>query len=395
MASRSFTSLLVLSFSFCMFISSVAPSLLSAPPPLVPISTSPPPSALPRPPARAIKAAYWPSTSGFPASSIDTSYFTHIYYAFVLPEPTTYKLNITPFDQQNIPGFMAGIQTRNPTVKALLSIGGAGNDKAVFSPMAAGESTRTVFINSTIEVARKYGFDGVDLGWEFPANDEDMANLALLFQQWRQAIEIEANATGNCRLLLTSAVYYASKITLLGEPRKYPGEAIGKYLDWISPMCYDYHGSWANATGEHSALNDPFTNISTRFGIRSWIRAGVPPENIVMGMPLYGRTWKLQDPSLHGIGAPAVGAGPGGGILGYSQILDFNTQHNATVEFDKVSASFYSYAGDSWIGYDDVGSVKMKVRFARKRSLGGYFFWAIGLDKEWTLPREASDAWGY
>ena len=28
-----------------------------------------------------------------------------------------------------------------------------------------------------------------------------------------------------------------------------------------------------------------------------------------MGLPLYGRTWKLQDPEVNGIGAPAIGVG--------------------------------------------------------------------------------------
>jgi chitinase len=338
-------------------------------------------------PSRGIKAAYWPSFDAFPASAIDTSYFTHIYYAFLLPDPITYKLNVTPFDQTKIPDFMGAIRLKNPPVKTLLSTGGGGNDPTVFSKMVSSRATRQTFIDSTIEVARKYGFDGVDLDWEFPANAEDMSNLALLYKQWRAALLDEARTFRKPLLLLTSAVYYASKITLLGEPRSYPVEALRRYVDWISPMCFDYHGSWENFTGAHSALRDHVnSNLSTHFGIGSWIQAGVPAGKLVMGLPLYGRTWKLQEPYVNGIGAPALGVGPGdGGVLDYHQILDFNDENNATVVFDGQTVSYYSFAGDSWIGYDDVQSVRLKIQFARSRQLGGYFFWALGQDKNWTI----------
>ncbi|KAJ7966243.1 chitinase-3-like protein 1 [Quillaja saponaria] len=355
------------------------------------ISSIPYPSSL-----HGIQAAYWPSFNEISPSSIDTKYFTHILYAFLLPEIGTYKLDITPIDQTKISEFVDALRTRNPPVKTLLSIGGGGSDPAVFSNMASTKHTREIFINSTVEVARKFGFDGVDLDWEFPANDQDMSNLALLFKEWSIALHNEAKINRRSRLLLTAAVYYASKFTVYGGLRSYPARAINKYMDWVSPMCFDYHGSWENFTGVNAALYDPKSNISTNYGIRSWIQAGVPPEKLVMGLPLYGRTWKLKDPNVNGIGAPAVGVGPGDGSSGtmdYYQILDFNNGTRATVVFDRLSVSYYSYVGDSWIGYDDVRSIQKKIRFARTWGLRGYFFWALGKDKDWTLSIQASNTW--
>ncbi|XVE71246.1 hypothetical protein DITRI_Ditri10aG0135300 [Diplodiscus trichospermus] len=363
-------------------------------------SPSPSPTSYPGVPAaspipRGIKAAYWPSFDSFPASSIDTSYFTHIYYAFLLPEPCTFKLNITELDQQKLPEFSGVLRAKNPPVKTILSIGGGGNDPDVFARMASTKETRGVFINSTIDVARNYQFDGVDLDWEFPATVNDMANLALLLKEWRNALGNEAKTSGKHRLLLTSAVYYTSEFTDYGSPRSYPAHAIAKYLDWASPMCFDYHGKWDNFTGMHSALFDPHSNTSSSYGIGSWIRAGVPPQKLVMGLASYGHTWKLQDPSVNGIGAPANGVGPGDedGFFNYYAIVDFNDKNNATVKFDWTTLSYYSYAGDSWIGYDDVRSIKWKVRFSRFKGLAGYFFWALGYDKDWALSRQALKTW--
>ncbi|KAI3687141.1 hypothetical protein L1987_80832 [Smallanthus sonchifolius] len=283
-----------------------------------------------------IRAAYWPSFTGYPASSINTSYFSHIYYAFVLPSPTTYALDITPDDVEKLLEFANASSSWNPRSKTVLSIGGGGGGAlpGIFSQMASQPYSRATFINSTIKVARDYGFDGVDLDWEFPSNESDMSNLGLLFNEWREALEHEANVTKRVRLVLTSAVYYASNISFNSGPRSYPIQAISQYVDWISPMCFDYHGSWENFTGLHSALYDPNTNLSTDFGIGSWIQGGVPPEKIVMGLPLYGPTWSLENPNINTVGAPTTGTGPGSGLLVYSQVIDFNRDNNATIVFD-------------------------------------------------------------
>ncbi|KAF6171244.1 hypothetical protein GIB67_036912 [Kingdonia uniflora] len=341
------------------------------------------------PPFRVIKCAYWPSFDGFPLTSIDTSYFTHLYYAFLLPDPNTYNLAITALDEEMLPLFVSTLRAKKPLVKTILSIGGAGNDPKVFSAIVNANSTRSTFIESAIEVARTYGFDGLDLDWEFPLNQQDMINLGILYKEWWKALKIEAKATGRTRLLLSSAVYYASTVFKYSPSPKYPGESIRKYVDWVSPMCFDFYGSWDMVTGQPAALYDPTSNISTSYGIHSWIDAGVPPNKIVMGLPLYGHSWKLKDPLVHGVGAPTTGAGgPNNGNMIYSAIVDFNRGQNATVVYDGKTVSTYSYVGDMWIGYDDGRSVTKKVEFARVNGLRGYFFWALGQDKDWSLSNQ-------
>lgn len=346
----------------------------------------------------AIKAGYWPSWiySTTPPSSIDLSYFTHIFYAFVEPSNTTFELVITPSDADMLANFTATLHAHLPPVKAMLSIGGGGGGGETFASMATNSSTRSAFIKSSITVAREYNLDGLDLDWEFPLNPQQMDSLGELYMEWRDAIAREAAQTGRPGLLLTSAVYFASHFFLPGNtPRSYPADKMAVSLDWINAMCYDYHGSWnTSETGEHALLYDPKSNVSTSYGLTSWVKAGIPPEKVVMGLPLYGRTWQLKDPADHGIGAPAVGVGPGEqGVLVYSAVVDFNRENNATQVYDEVTVSVYSYAGTNWIGYDDPWSVTRKIEFAQELGLGGYFFWAIGYDEGWSISRGAWDAW--
>lgn len=152
-----------------------------------------------------------------------------------------------------------------------------------------------------------------------------------------------------------------------------------------------YHGSsWQpNSTGALAALYDPTGNLNTNSGIQSWTRAGVPPSKLVMGLPLYGRTWKLVDPRSSGIGAPANGVGLGEkGEMTYAEVVKFNRDRNARVVYDEATVAVYSVAGNDWVSYDDTRSVRRKIKYARGCGLGGYFFWEVsGDDNQWTISR--------
>nr|QEL09547.1 class V chitinase [Pinus contorta] len=349
-----------------------------------------------------VKAAYWPSyaVSYSPPSSINAALFTHIFYAFANLNDQTFQVELPATAKPA--EFTLTLRKKNPFLKTLISIGGGGSNSTAFALMASNASRRKVFINSAIALARKYGFHGLDLDWEFPKDATEMQNLGSLFAEWRHAIELEARAWPRCpRLLLTAAVYFAQYFLLAADKRAYPATSITQNLDWVNVMCYDYHGSWdISATGAHAALYDPTSNISTSFGIGSWLHSGVPPNKVAMGMPLYGRSWILKSLDDTEIGAPAVAAGPKQtlsnekGVMFFSEIRELINQKNATEVFDKETVSAYSYSSDLlWVGYDNQESVATKVSFAKEMHLLGYFFWAIGQDNNWMLSAQASDSW--
>ncbi|XP_071699162.1 class V chitinase CHIT5a-like [Rutidosis leptorrhynchoides] len=342
------------------------------------------------------KGAYWPSWAiNFPPSSIDTTLFTHAYYAFLSPNNITFKFEIDDTTALLLKNFTTILHEKDPPVKTMFSIGGALDGPKIFSRMALSHDSRKCFTLSSIEVARKFDFDGIDLDWEFPQSPEDMVNLRRLLHEWRAVVKKEAKATGRPQLLLSAATYYNPVVTLDNVYRKYPVASINKNLDWINAMCYDYRGGWdKTATGAQAALYDPNSNISTSYGLQAWINAKIQKEKLVMGLPLYGRTWQLKDPSLYGIGAPAVDVGPGvDGQMPYVDVEKFNSQNNALVVFDSTTVSTYSVAGTSWIGYDDVRSIALKVSYAQNLKIGGYFFWAVNGDQEWKISRQASETW--
>ncbi|XP_010050309.2 class V chitinase CHIT5b [Eucalyptus grandis] len=343
-----------------------------------------------------IKGSYYtPWTPDFTPSDIDTTLFTHIFYAFLSPSNITFKFELSETTAVALSNFTSTLRFASPPVKTLLSIGGSGDvPTALLAEIASCPSSRKVFINSSMEVARKFAFDGLDLDWEWPKNRKEMKDLAHLLREWRLEIIKEARATEQPPLLLTAAVYFAADFFLDPVYRMYPVAAIRKNLDWINAMCYDYHGAWdPSATGAQAAFFDPKSNLSSIHGLKSWLQAGLPAKQVVMGLPLYGRTWELKDPNVTEIGAPAVKAGPGDGVLPYSDVQVFNRNYSATVVYDAETVSTYSFAGTSWVSYDDVASAMVKIGLAQALGLRGYFFWVLGYETNWQISSQASRAW--
>ena len=345
-----------------------------------------------------VKGAYWSpvlqpeNEPNIAPRNISSTYFTHLFYASLVPDPRmNYKLNPSQTEKEWMRTFTDILHGR-PRQKALLSIGARNENPNIrdsvcniFSNMANVSETRNSFIKSSIDVARMYNFDGLDLDWEFPGR-EDMGNLSSLFQEWHDAIVADHNNSQKPQLLLSAAVYYANSV----DGRAYPIDAINRNVDFVTLRCYDYHGSWnTSVTGEHSCLCDSRNpQLNTEYGITSWLTATLLPQKLVVGLPLFGKTWNLINPDEHGVGDSADGVGPGvNGVMRYYEILDYNSRNNGMPGNDLPTRSIYSYAGKTWIGYDNEKTIKEKVHFTREKGLRGYFLWALGYDNGDILAR--------
>ncbi|MCL7034728.1 hypothetical protein MKW94_017317 [Papaver nudicaule] len=296
---------------------------------------------------------YWPflCVSSTPPSSKSRSYCTLFYPAVLFfvyligmqivntpDSDANCTLRITPDDERVMREFTGHLHSENRSVKAFLAIGGAGkNAEKAMSAMACEQINRRVFIRSAIEVARNYDFDGVDLDWEFPSDKiGGMNHLAYLFTELREAVVEEARQTGKSRLEISAAVYFNPDLELeSSEGRRYPTEEIVNNVDFVNVLCYDYAGFWdTSRTGSLSAIYHENSPYCTSFGIRKWKEAGLPPKKMVMGLPLFGRTWKLirDEDNNGGIGATAVGTGPEDsaqdkGCMLYRNVVTFNLDH--------------------------------------------------------------------
>ncbi len=203
----------------------------------------------------------------------EAAYMTHINYAFGHVNETFNGVSIS---NENRLRKLTELKKQNQDLKILLSIGGWGSGR--FSEMAANEETRKKFAEDCKRVIDGFGLDGIDIDWEYPtanmagisASPDDRANFSLLMKDIRQSI-------GKNKLLTLATAANA---------KYYDFTEFVADVDFVNMMTYDmgtppYH---------HSALYpSELTHQSGDEAVKAHLKAGVPIEKLVYGVPFYGR----------------------------------------------------------------------------------------------------------
>jgi chitinase len=96
-------------------------------------------------------------------------------------------------------------------------------------------------------------------------------------------------------------------------------------------MAYDFAGAWNGKTG----FNAPISDVDN--AVKYWTNQGAPKSKLVLGMPLYGRSFTLSTAD-NGIGAATSGVGTAGPYLREPGFLGYNE-----VNSDGFDASFQIY----------------------------------------------------
>lgn len=376
---------------------------------------------------------YRPATGGratFFPNLIDPSIMTDIYFAFAYfgfvtksidpdnPHLTgDYTVQPVEWNDQSVlyPQIQA-LKQINPSLRTHLSIGGWGfndpNDPngagqftyKLFSEMAASSSAREQFINSAIDYAHQYGFDGIDLDWEYPGDlsrggtDDDFANFVELLKELQSACK-----SANPPLIVS---YASAAIVPTGVSQKYHDNPslyfqwlaeCSLYLDHVNVMCYDYHGAFDSPklTGVNAPLNhdtDPNSTMYIAKTIENYLSGGVPANKIVMGMPTYGHSFGgvtgMSDED-YAPGKPFTSAGAAGpstgspGLLAYFEISDMIANKELTFGTDSTTSTAIAYntATGEWVSFDTPDTIALKTDLVKEKGLLGAMFWAIDDDE--------------
>ena len=279
----------------------------------------------------------------------DPQYMTHINYAFGSVSET---FNGVTVDNEQRLGDIAAIKHQYPSMKVMLSVGGWGSGR--FSEMAADDALRKAFALDCRRVVNQYRLDGIDIDWEYPtsnaagisASPDDTRNFTLLMRDIRKAI-------GKKKLLTIATVASAQYIDF---------NAIMPYVNFVNIMSYDMGG----APKHHSALYESAnTGWMTAHGaVQAHIKAGVPAEKLVLGMPFYGR----------------------GGTV-YPNFQDYSKickDKNYVECWDDEAQVPYLADKDGKLvcGYDNPRSLAIKCRYVLEHGLLGAMYWDYAGDND-------------
>ena len=303
---------------------------------------------------------YWIQDE-FQLQDFDLETFTHINHAFAWPneqggiEATSGTFDATIADH-----------IHNNNRKFLLSLGGWGTADG-FAAATSTYELRSEFISNILDKFISYGYDGVDIDWEYPQTNEQKNNLSLFITELDSVLD-----ESDPEFLITMALPTSN-----WAGQWYDMNSLNQHVDYFNAMTYDIHGSWSNHAGHNSPLyqsppGDADGSVQT--GINYLVNTrGLPENKINMGIPFWGKKYNAS--TINGYFTGSVTD------LRYYDIVEL-INNGWSSHWDDVAKCPYLIKTDTSqiITYDNPLSIQYKCEFAQTRNLGGVMVWAIGYD---------------
>ncbi|TKX25023.1 endochitinase B1 [Elsinoe australis] len=266
---------------------------------------------------------------------------------------------------------------RNRHFKVILSIGGW-----TYSPNFAGpcstDAGRRRFAQTSVQLLKDLGFDGLDVDWEYPADSAQASHYTLLLKAMREELDsYAATLPSRPHFLLTVACPAGAQ-----NYQKLDIRGMDAYLDFWNLMAYDFAGSWDQCAGHQANIfpskDARTTPFNTEEAVRYYIGSGVRPDKVVLGLPLYGRAFAGTD----GPGCGYSGVGEGSwekGVWDYKALpLPGSEVHHDT---NALASWCYNPQTKTMVTYDDPQNAVAKVDYIKSRHLGGAMWWESSGDK--------------
>jgi chitinase len=264
-------------------------------------------------------------------------------------------------------------------IKVMVSVGG-WDDSSNFPEIAASELARKQFAHSCVEQLRHFGFDGIDIDWEYPCFSEhqgtpaDKQDYTKLLQATRDSLNVYGKETGN-HYLLTAALPAVETVT-----KNYEMEKIAVLLDMLNVMTYDLNGEWDSLSGHNAPLyaptsTDTVRNLDAAFKLYTK-KYKIPASKINLGVPFYGHTYK-NCTALYAAhkGVDTTHFSSQGCF--YADLVQ--SKETFIRKWDERAKVPY-LINPSWnelISYDDEESVRCKAQYVNENNACGLIIWEI------------------
>lgn len=176
---------------------------------------------------------------------IPPNIYTHLNYAFATINPRTFEVGPTSRKEAILMERLTDLKKSQPSLRVNIAIGGwtfnnPGPTASVFSDLVRSEANQKKFFRSLISFMSTYGFDGVDIDWEYPVADdrngrpEDFDNFPKFMANLKNVL-MSTCGRDELSLTLPKSYQYLQHFDI---------KALEKNVDYFNYLSYDVHGKW-------------------------------------------------------------------------------------------------------------------------------------------------------
>lgn len=305
---------------------------------------------------------------------------THVFYAFAKTDAQTGTVSLSdpwadiekpmPLGGKGCLGELEIIRHKHRNLRVVLSIGGWTYSPDLTSAFATA-SGRQEFARTAVDLIDKHKLDGIDVDWEYPATSEQAQQYVDVLALIRRNLnELERNHGLETDYFdLTVAAPAGSEQREILDI-----SAMNRYLTFWNLMTYDFSGAWSPVVAHHANLVGGDLNVKS--AVDYYISHGVPRKNLVMGMPLYGRSFA----HTAGLGHRFQGTLGGRYEQGVHDLRELPLP-GAIEEIDHEQVAAYCRGQDYFVTYDNAETLRDKALFAKRENLGGGMWWEASGDR--------------
>lgn len=318
---------------------------------------------------------------------------TMVYYSFFYPLETGEIVGMDPAADRYLlegktdllsvkiePGNSIIRLAKEHGTKVILSIGGWTTSDN-FPQVSADAQKRAYFAHWCIKHIQRYGFDGIDIDWEFPGykshkgTPQDRENFTILLQTVRDSLQVLGDKSGKKYVLTASLPAAASHLPDI-EVQK-----VSEIVDYINIMTYDLHGSWGKISNHNSALYGPAQGDSGRCldgAFKLYHEAhNVPAEKITLCAAFFGYSYRNCS-EMYGThdGADTALFAAGEDIY-YSKIAEKMDLFDRFWDEKAQAPYLISKKSSTLISLDDEESVALKAGYVIEKNAGGIIIWPL------------------
>lgn len=352
---------------------------------------------------------------------------THLVYGYAGINAETFKvaplISNEELDMNNgLYRQVTGIKSKYPSLKVLLSVGGDADETSdKYLALLESSTGRISFTNSVNVLLKNYGFDGLDLAFQFPKikPKKIRSSLGSVWHSFKKTIgaagKVVDEHSEEHKNQFTSLVVelknsfrldnYELAVTVLPNVNAtlyLDVPSIKNYVDFINLAAFDVYTPERNPkeadyVAPTLSVTDRNVEENVDFVSTYLIANGFAGNKIVVGLPTYGRAWKIEKDATI-TGAPPVAAdGPApeavqtrtSGFRSYPEICNLLlNDHNKNLKGEHAPLKripdptkrygVYAFRLPDeqggygvWIGYEDPESAGNKASFVKGKGLGG------------------------